>query len=63
VRERARQLEIYRRMTPAERLAAAMSLYWSARRMKVAYLRTLHPEWTAEEAEAAAKKAFLHARP
>jgi hypothetical protein len=60
---RARQLAIYRRMTPAERLAAAMDLYWSARRLKEAALRALHPEWTDAQVAEAAKKAFMNARP
>lgn len=57
-----RQYEIYRRMTPAQRARVAADLYWSARRLKAAYLRALHPGWSDAEVEAAVKEAFLNAR-
>jgi hypothetical protein len=57
-----RQYAIYRRMSPAERARVAADLYYSARRFKGAYLRTLHPDWSEGEILAAVKEAFLHAR-
>jgi len=57
-----RQLEIFRSMSPSERWQAARSLYWSARRLKAAYLRKQHPDWSDEQIEQAVKKAFQHAR-
>jgi hypothetical protein len=56
------QTEIFRRMTPAERWRAAERLYWSARNLKAAFLRSIHPEWTEVEVQRAVKEAFLHAR-
>lgn len=59
---RERQLEIFRRMSPEERLSVATRLYWSARAMKAAYLRQQHPDWTEEAVQAEVKRHFLHAR-
>ncbi len=41
-----KQIEAFRRMTPAEKWKASMSLYWSARSLKTAFLQREHPEWT-----------------
>jgi hypothetical protein len=49
-------------MTPAERWRAAERLSWSARNLKAAFLRSIHPEWTEVEVQRAVKEAFLHAR-
>lgn len=56
------QIEIFRRMTPGQRWAAAQRLYWSARNLKAAWLRSLHPEWTEAEVQQAVREAFLHVR-
>jgi hypothetical protein len=56
------QTEIFRRMSPAAKLRAAMQLYWSARRLKVAALRNAHPEWSIERVEREARDAFLFHR-
>lgn len=56
------QIEIYRRMTPGRRLEIAEQMYWSARRMKGAWLRTQHPDWTDAEVEAEVTRNFSHAR-
>jgi hypothetical protein len=56
------QLEVLRRMTPAERLQAATRLYWTARQIKEAALRARHPEWSAEQLQRAVRDAFLFAR-
>lgn len=56
------QLEIFRRMTPAERWRAAQQLYWTLRRHKAAFLRRQHPEWTDAQVETALRRSFLHAR-
>lgn len=58
----ARQIEIYRRMSPAQRIEAATRLYWSARRIKAAALRAMHPDWDEERVEADVREAFLYAR-
>jgi hypothetical protein len=56
------QIEIYRRMTPGRRLELAENLYWSARRLKHAWLRSLHPAWSEEAVEAEVTRLFSHAR-
>jgi hypothetical protein len=56
------QIEIYRRMTPGRRLEVAEQLYWSARRMKAAWLKHLHADWTEEQVEAEVARNFSHAR-
>ena len=56
------QVEILRRMTPIERLRIAERLYWSARRLKAAHLRALHPDWPAERVDNAVKEAFMYVR-
>ncbi len=56
------QLEVLRGMTPAERYFASCDLYWSLRRHKKAFLRSLHPEWSEAQLEEAVRQAFLHAR-
>ena len=59
---RRHQLDRFRAMTPAERWDAAKKLYWSARRLKAAFLRTQHPEWGEEAVHEAVKRSFRHAR-
>lgn len=49
-------------MTPAQRLAAATRLYWTARHLKEAALRTRHPDWTDTAIRRAVNEAFLYAR-
>lgn len=56
------QLEIYRRMTPAQRWQEARRLYWTLRRHKAAFLHQQHPDWTEAAVAAAVRRSFLHAR-
>jgi len=56
------QIEIYRRMSPGRRLELAEQLYWSARRMKAAWLKSLHANWTDEQVEAEVTRNFSNAR-
>ena len=56
------QLAALRAMTPAQRWRAATNLYWSARRLKAAFLRSEHPEWTDQEIDDHVRLAFLYAR-
>lgn len=58
----AEQVAIFRRMSPAEKLEAALRLYWSARELKVAGLRAMHPDWPDERVEREARDAFLFHR-
>lgn len=59
--EQVRQ-EIFRRMTPAEKIAVADRLYWSARELKAAGFRTAHPDWSEEQVQEAVRQAFMRAR-
>lgn len=56
------QIERYRAMTPAEKLRQAQHLYWSARRLREAYERSLHPDWTDDQIRAHVRRIFLLAR-
>lgn len=44
------------------KLEAAGHLYWGARNLKEAYLRTLHPDWTDDQIKTEVKKWMLYAR-
>ena len=59
---RARQIEIYRRMSPARRLELGMGLNRAAREIKAAALRVQHPEWNEAQVLGAVREAFLYAR-
>ncbi len=56
------QIAIFRRMTPEQRWRAANRLYWTARRHKAAYLRSLHPDWSEDRVDDEVRRIFLHAR-
>lgn len=56
------QDKIVRKMTPSQKLRASAMLYHSARRLKAAWLRKLHPDWPEQQIEAAVRKAFTNAR-
>lgn len=55
------QIAAYRRMTPAEKLRRMSALYWMARRMKMAALKSQHPDWTEEQIVAETSRILLHA--
>jgi len=55
------QVEIYRRMTPGRRLEIAEQMYWSAREMKAAWLRSQHPDWTEDQVDQEVTRLFSHA--
>jgi hypothetical protein len=56
------QLEAIRRLTPEERYRASRELYWTLRRHKAAFLRSLHADWSEEEVEAEVRRIFRDAR-
>ncbi|MFT4589398.1 MAG: hypothetical protein ACI9VS_004251 [Candidatus Binatia bacterium] len=56
------QREIFKRMTPLEKLNAAARLRSSAWDLKAAYLKSRHPDWTNEEIHEAVKRNFMYAR-
>jgi hypothetical protein len=55
------QIARYRAMTPEERLRQSTQLYWSARRLREAHERALHPEWSDDQVAAHVRKIFLRA--
>ena len=55
------QIAIYRRMSPAQRVAQAQALYWAARALKESFVRQRHPEWTDAEVKAHVRELFLFA--
>jgi len=54
-------IAVLRRMTGAEKLRAAFDLNWTARKVKAARLRQLHPDWSDGQIEKRVKEIFLHA--
>ncbi len=54
--------KILQAMSPAQKLRAAQRLYYSARQLKAAALRTAHPDWTEEAIRQAVRQIFLYAR-
>jgi hypothetical protein len=56
------QIVALRAMSGARRLRLAEQLYWSARKMKAAGLRSQHPDWPEERVDAEVRRIFLHGR-
>jgi len=56
------QIALFRRMSPAKRLALAEKLYWSAREWKMAWLRAQHPDWSEQQVRAEVTRIFSNAR-
>ncbi len=54
-------LAALRQMSGAQKLRTAFGLYWSARKLKAARLRQLHPDWSDHEIQQRVKEIFLHA--
>jgi hypothetical protein len=55
------QFAILRRMTGERRLELAEEMFWSARSLKVAGVRSQHPDWPEEKVIAEVNRIFLHA--
>jgi hypothetical protein len=58
----AQQIKVLRAMTGEERLEVAERLYWSARKMKAAGLRSQHPDWPETRVQADVRRIFSNAR-
>ena len=56
------QLAVLRAMPGQRRLKLAEQLYWSARKLKAAGVRSLHPDWPEDRVNAEVGRIFLHAR-
>ena len=59
---RERQIGIYRRMTPAQRIETAVQLSVTARELKAAALRSSHPDWDEKRVMCVVRESFLYAR-
>ena len=58
----SQQVEIIRKMTPAQKLAMAQALYETAWQLKEAGLRMLHPDWSERQFKETLKNLFFYAR-
>ncbi len=59
---RERQIGIYRRMTPAQRIEASVQLSVAARKLKAATVRGQHPDWDERRVLDVVRETFLYAR-
>ena len=57
-----RQIEIFKKMSPSKKIEVAMRLYASAKELKRAGIKMLHPNWSEKEVEQELYKVFLYAR-
>lgn len=55
------QIARYRAMSPTERLRQAFALYWTARGLRLAHERALHPEWSEAQVAESVRRIFLRA--
>jgi hypothetical protein len=55
------QVEIFKAMSPARKLALAAEFHNTARRLKARGLRAQHPDWPASRIEARVREIFLYA--
>ena len=56
------QIEIYRKMPPAKKLAIAEDLYWTAWELKKSGFKNQHPELSDEMLNKKVREAFLYAK-
>jgi hypothetical protein len=57
----AEHIKILKKMSPQQKLEASLNLYYSARKLKAAWLRQTHTEWSEEQIEQAVTEAFTNA--
>ena len=55
------QIEIFKAMTPEQKLQAAMGLYDMAKELKTAWIRQLHKDWSDEQVADAVREIFTNA--
>ncbi len=56
------QKEIYKRMTPAEKIQAMCDLYNTAYALKTGWIKQLHPDWTESRVNHEVREIFLNAK-
>ena len=49
-------------LTPEQKLRTAAQMYWAARELRAAGLRTVHPDWTEKQVQEEVRRAFMYAR-
>lgn len=57
-----KQIAAFRAMSGARRLRLAEQLYWSARKIKTAGVRSQHPDWSPERVREEVRQLFSNAR-
>jgi hypothetical protein len=55
------QVEIFKAMSPARKLALAGEFHYAARQLKARGLKALHPEWSDAQVKARVREIFLYA--
>jgi len=55
------QIEIFKAMTPEQKLRAAFGLYDMAKELKTAWIRQLHKDWSDEQVADAVREIFTNA--
>ncbi len=55
------QIEIYKKMSPEMKLKIAVQLNRSARELKAAYLRSIHPDWDEQQIQTKVVEIFRNA--
>jgi hypothetical protein len=56
------QYEYLKKMSPQQKLETAMTLYYSAREIKSAWLRQLYADWSNQQVEEKVREVFINAR-
>lgn len=56
------QIAAFRAMSGARRLRLAEQLYWSARKLKTAGVRSQHPDWSSDRVQEEVRQLFSNAR-
>ena len=56
------QYEYLKKMSPQQKLEAAMNLYYSAKELKLAWLSQLHNEWSDQKIKQVVRETFINAR-
>lgn len=55
------QIEGFKRMSPAQKLQMVADLYETGIQLRIAGLRSAHPDWPTERLEFEARRSLLHA--
>ncbi len=56
------QKRIFKAMTPEQKVTVSLDLYYSAKRLKAAWLRKLHPDWSEDKINRKVREIFLYAQ-